>query len=59
MWPFNSSFHTASTMHLTSTAIDFIENMAQKHIKYETIFTEQAEVLRSDLPRFEAAMAYI
>ena len=33
--------------------------MAQKQIRYETIFGEQAEVLRSDLPKFEAAMAQL
>jgi len=42
-----------------STAVDFIENMAQKQIRYETIFGEQAEVLGADLPKFEAAMAQL
>lgn len=46
-------------MHQTSTAVDFVEDIAQKRIKYETIFTEQAAVLRSDPARFEAAMANI
>ena len=46
-------------MCCTSTAVDFIENIAQKQIRYETIFGEQAEVLRSDLPKFEAAMAQL
>ena len=34
----------------TSTAGDFIENMVQQQIRYESIFGEQAEVLRADLP---------
>ena len=42
-----------------STAVDFIENMAQKQIKYETIFGDQAEVLREDLPKYEAAMSQL
>ena len=46
-------------MHRSSTAVDFVEDMAQKRIKYETIFTEQAEVLKTDPPRFAAAMANI
>ena len=46
-------------MHQTPTAVDFVEDIAQKRIKYETIFTEQAAVLRSDPARFEAAMANI
>ena len=45
-------------MHRTSTA-NFIENMAQEQIRYETIFGEQAEVLRADILRFEGAMARI
>jgi hypothetical protein len=50
---------SASTMYCASTAVDFVEDMAQNQIKYETIFGEQAEVLRSDLPKFEAAMAQL
>jgi hypothetical protein len=46
-------------MSRASTAVDFVEDMAQKQIKYETIFGEQAEVLRSDLPKFEEAMTQI
>ena len=46
-------------MRRSSTEVDFIENMAQKQIKYETIFSDQAEVLRADLPKFEAAMAQL
>lgn len=46
-------------MHRASNAVDLAEDMAQKRIKYETIFTDQSEVLRSDPPRFEAAMANI
>ncbi|KAF8972291.1 hypothetical protein BDZ97DRAFT_1752873 [Flammula alnicola] len=46
-------------MRRASTAVDFVEDMAQKQIKYETIFGEQAEVLRSDLPKFDAAMAQL
>lgn len=46
-------------MHRASNAVDLAEDMAQKRIKYETIFAEQATVLRSDPPRFEAAMANV
>jgi hypothetical protein len=46
-------------MSRASTAVDFVEDMAQEQIKYETIFGEQAEVLRSDLPKFEEAMTQI
>jgi hypothetical protein len=46
-------------MRRSSTAVDFVEDMAQKQIRYETIFGEQAEVLRSDPPKFEAAMAQL
>lgn len=46
-------------MRCASTAVDFVEDMAQKQIRYETIFGEQAEVLRSDLPKFEVAMAQL
>jgi hypothetical protein len=45
-------------MH-NSDVVDFIENMAQEQLRYDTIFGEQAEVLRADIPRFEAAMAQI
>ena len=46
-------------MPRASTAADFVEDMAQKQTRYETIFGEEAEVLRSDLPKFEAAMAQL
>ena len=46
-------------MDPTSSEADFIENMAQEQCRYETIFGEQAEVLRADPPKFEAAMAQI
>ncbi|KAF8813564.1 hypothetical protein BYT27DRAFT_7220449 [Phlegmacium glaucopus] len=39
--------------------VDFVEDMAQKQVRYKTIFGEQAKVLRSDLPKFEAAMAQL
>jgi hypothetical protein len=46
-------------MRHTSAVVAFIENMAKEQLRYETIFGEQAEVLRADLPKFEAAMAQI
>ena len=46
-------------MRRASTAVDFVEDMARKQIRYEAIFGEQAEVLRSHLPKFEAAMAQL
>lgn len=46
-------------MRRASTAIDFVEDMAHKQIRYENIFGEQAEVLRSDPLKFEAAMAQL
>ena len=52
------SLRSFTTMHRTSTA-NFIENMAHEQIRYETIFGDQAKVLRADLPKFEAAMARI
>ena len=39
--------------------ITFIESMAQDQLRFEVIFTKQAEVLRADKPRFDAAMAKI
>ena len=44
-------------MRAASAKVDLIENIAQKQFRYETIFGEQAEVLRADLPKYEAAMS--
>ena len=38
---------------------NFIKDMAQQQLRYETIFSEQAEVVRADAPKLEAAMAQI
>ena len=46
-------------MRGTSTVVDFIENIAHQQLRYETIFTEQAEVLRADQPKFDEAMAQL
>jgi hypothetical protein len=37
----------------------FIENIARAQIKYEATFSAQAEILRTDPPNFNAAMAKI
>jgi hypothetical protein len=42
-----------------SDVVDFIEGMAQEQLRYTTISSEQAEVLRMDLPKFDAAMTQI
>jgi hypothetical protein len=46
-------------MHHNSATIALIECMAQDQLRYELIFTKQAEVHRSDQPKFDAAMAKI
>ena len=46
-------------MHHVLTAVNFVKDMAKKQSRYETIFGEQAKVLRLDLPKFEAAMAQL
>jgi hypothetical protein len=46
-------------MHHNSATIASIERMAQDQLKYELIFTKQAEMLRTDQPRFDAALAKI
>jgi hypothetical protein len=46
-------------MHHTPAVLSFIEHMAEEQLKYETIFTENAEILRADQPKFDAAMAEI
>jgi hypothetical protein len=46
-------------MRHTPAEVLFIENMAKEQLRYETIFSAQAEVLRTDRPKFEAAMAQI
>lgn len=43
--------------HTTET--EFIENIARAQLKYEAIFSAQAEILRTDPTNFNAAMAKI
>jgi hypothetical protein len=45
-----------TTMHLTPSQFDFVEMVAKEQLRYETIFAEQAEVLRTNQPNFEVAM---
>ena len=49
----------ATIMRHTRTQLDFIENMAKERLRYETICAEQGEVLRSDPPKFNAAVVRI
>ncbi|KAI9453424.1 hypothetical protein BJY52DRAFT_1289528 [Lactarius psammicola] len=42
-----------------SSMVDFIEKIAQERLRYETIFGEQAEILRTDQHKFDRAMAKI
>lgn len=46
-------------MHHTSAVLDFIEHMAQEQLKYEIIFAENAEILKADQHKFDAAMVQI
>ena len=46
-------------MPFTPADAAFIEHVAQEELRYETIFTNQAEVLRADVPNFERAMTQI
>jgi len=46
-------------MRHTRAQVNLIENMAKERLRYETICAEQAEVLRSDPSKFEAAMVQI
>jgi hypothetical protein len=44
-------------MRHDSATVALIECMAQDQLRYERIFTEQAEILRVDQPRYDAALA--
>ena len=44
-------------MHHDSATVALIECMAQDQLRYELIFTKQAEILRLDKPRFDKALA--
>jgi hypothetical protein len=46
-------------MRYTLAEVEFIEIMAKEQLRYENIFSAQAELLRTDPPNFEAAMAQI
>jgi hypothetical protein len=46
-------------MPLTPTEVDFVESIAQQQIKYETIFSKQAEVLRTNPPELERVAAQL
>jgi hypothetical protein len=46
-------------MRLTPAEIEFVESMTKEQLRYETIFSTQAEWLRTDPPNFAAAMAQI
>ena len=46
-------------MHHTSAVLNCIEHMAQEQLKYETIFVENAEILKADQPKFDAAIVQI
>ena len=46
-------------MRHTPAEIEFIETMAKEQLRYETIFSTQAEWLRTDPLKFTAAMAKI
>ena len=37
-------------MRHTSAVLNFIEHMAQEQLRYENIFSENAEILRADQP---------
>ena len=43
-------------MRFTPADAAFIEHIAQEQLRYETIFSNQAEVLRADIPNYERAM---
>lgn len=43
----------------TPAEVEFIEIMAKEQLRYETIFSAQAELLRTSPPDFEAAMVQI
>ena len=44
-------------MPLTSAECDYIEHMAQKQFRYESIFEEQRNVLQKDQAKYEQAIA--
>jgi hypothetical protein len=44
-------------MRHDSATVAWIECMAQDQLRYELIFRKQAEMLRTDQPRFDAALA--
>ena len=46
-------------MRHTLAEVEFIETIAKEQLKYETIFSAEAELLRTDPLNFEAAMAQI
>jgi len=46
-------------MRHTPAVLNSIEHMAQEQLKYETIFSENAEILKADQPKFDAAMVQI
>jgi hypothetical protein len=46
-------------MALTPAEVDFVEHMAKEQFRYESIFAEQAEVLRTDPAKAKEAKAKI
>jgi hypothetical protein len=46
-------------MSHTLAEIEFIQTIAKEQLKYETVFSAEAELLRTDPLNFEAAMAQI
>ena len=46
-------------MPLTPAEVDFVENMAQQQIRYETILIDQTEILKTDQLEFDRARAQI
>ena len=46
-------------MRHSPAVLSFIEHMAEEQLKYETIFAENAEILKEDQFKFDVAMAQI
>ena len=44
---------------MTPEQHNFVEHIAKEQIKYESIFTEQANVLQADLKGYQVAMTQI
>jgi hypothetical protein len=47
------------TITMTPEQHNFVEHIAKEQIKYESIFTEQANVLQADLKGYQVAMTQI